>query len=109
MKTIFILLSLYVAYTIYANISDYVSLSKWEKENNEKHKLRRAIKRVAYKNTKMLPIFREKHPDCGKSESKYSDQYNKLIVEAMGGRGDDDEEKENKIIHNIAKQVIIEK
>jgi hypothetical protein len=34
MKTIFILLSLYVAYTIYANISDYVSLSKWEKENN---------------------------------------------------------------------------
>jgi hypothetical protein len=33
MKIIFILLSLYVAYITYVNISDYVSLSKWEKEN----------------------------------------------------------------------------
>jgi len=82
---------------------------KWEKENEEKEKLRKAIKHVAYKNTKMLPIFREKHPDCGKSESEYSDQYNKLIIEAMGGKGDNDVEKENKIIKNIAKEVFIEK
>jgi hypothetical protein len=85
--------------------------NKWEKESEEKQKLRKVIKRVAYKNTKMLPLFREKHPDCGKSESKYSDQYNKLIVESMGGggRGGNDVEKENKIIKNIAKQVVIEK
>ena len=82
---------------------------KWEKENEEKEKLRKAIKHVAYKNTKMLPIFREKHPDCGKSESKYSDQYNKLIIEAMGGKGVNDLEKENKIIKNIAKEMVIEK
>jgi len=85
--------------------------NKWEKESEEKQKLRKVIKRVAYKNTKMLPLFRAKHPDCGKSESKYSDQYNKLIVESMGGggRGGNDVEKENKIIKNIAKQVVIEK
>jgi hypothetical protein len=83
--------------------------NKWEKENEEKQKLRKAIKRVAYKNTKMLSIFREKHPDCGKSESKYSDQYNKLIIEAMGGKGVNDLEKENKIIKNIAKEMVIEK
>jgi len=82
---------------------------KWEKENEDKQKIRRAIKRVAYKNTKMLKAFRDKYPDCGKSESKYSDQYNKLIIEAMGGRGDNDLEKENKIIKNIAKQMVIEK
>ena len=82
---------------------------KWEKENSEKNKLRKAIKHIAYKNTKMLPEFRSKHPDCGKSDSKYSDQYNKLIIEAMGGKGDDDNEKEDKIIKNIAKEVIIEK
>ena len=34
MKIIFILLSLYVSYITYVNLSDYVSLSKWEKENN---------------------------------------------------------------------------
>jgi len=41
--------------------------------------------------------------------SKYSDQYNKMIIEAYGGTGDNDMEKENKIIHNIAKNVLINK
>lgn len=83
--------------------------NKWEKDNEENKKIRRVIKSIAYKNTFLLKDFREKHPDCGKSESKYSDQYNKLVIEAMGGRGDNDVEKENKIIKNIVKEVIIEK
>jgi hypothetical protein len=82
---------------------------KWEKETESKQRLRKAIKNVAYKNTKMLRVFKEKYPDCGKSYSKYADQYNKLVVETMGGRGNNDLEKENKIIRNIAKEVIIEK
>jgi hypothetical protein len=36
-------------------------------------------------------------------------QYNKMIIEAYGGTGDNDMEKENKIIHNIAKNVLINK
>jgi hypothetical protein len=82
---------------------------KWEKENENKNKLRKVIKRVANKNSKMLPEFKEKHPDCGKSSSKFSDQYNKLIVESMGGSGDNDLEKEDKIIRKIAKEVVIDK
>jgi len=82
---------------------------KWEKENEEKNKIRKAIKHVAHKNTKMLSEFRMKNPDCLKSTSKMSDQYNKLVMEAMGGKGDNDLEKEDKIIKNIAKEVIIEK
>jgi hypothetical protein len=82
---------------------------KWEKENENKQKLRKAIKHVAHKNSKMLKEFKTKYPDCEKSESKFSDQYNKLIVEAMGGKGDNDLEKEDKIIKNIAKEVIINK
>jgi len=57
----------------------------------------------------MLTEFKEKYPDCGKSDSKYSDQYNKLIVEAMGGAGDNNLEKEDKIIKKISKEVIIDK
>jgi hypothetical protein len=82
---------------------------KWEKENNDKQKLRKVIKEVAYKNTKMLKEYKSKHPDCDKGESKFSDQYNKLIIEAMGGKGDNDLEKEDKIIKNIAKEVTIDK
>ena len=83
--------------------------NKWEKEAEEKDKIRKAIKRVAHKNILMLPKFKEVHPDCLKSESKYSDQYNKIMVESFGGYGDNDLEKEDKIIKNIAKGVGIEK
>jgi phage FluMu protein Com len=83
--------------------------NKWEKENEEKKKIRKAIKYVAHKNTKLISQFKDKYPDCVKSYSKKSDQYNKLIIEAMGGKGDNDLEKEDKIIKKISKQVIIDK
>jgi hypothetical protein len=83
--------------------------NKWEKETEQHLKLRKAIKYVAYKNTKLLLDFKLLYPDYSKSESKHSDKYNKLIIEAMGGRGDNDYEKENKIIKKIAKEVIIKK
>jgi len=82
---------------------------KWEKENENKQKMRKAIKHVAHKNTKILSEFRNKYPDCLKSTSKVSDQYNKLVMEAMGGKGDNDLEKEDKIIKKIAKEVTIDK
>jgi len=83
--------------------------NKWEKENNEKNKLRKVIKKVANKNSRLLPEFKAKHPDCIKSSSPFSEQYNKLIIESMGGSGDNDLEKEDKIIRKIAKEVVIDK
>jgi len=83
--------------------------NKWEKDNDEKKKLRKAIKHIAHKNSMMLNEFKTKHPDCLKSESKYSEHYNTLTFEAMGGKGDDDLVKEAKIIKNIAKEVVIDK
>ena len=56
---------------------------KWEKENEEKKKIRKAIKKVASKNIMLLQKFKELHPDCGKSASRFSDQYNKIIIESM--------------------------
>ena len=81
---------------------------KWDKEVSEKPKIRKAIKYVAHKNARLLQEFKEKHPDCIKSESKYSDTYNKLMIEAMGGKGCDDNDKETKIIKRLAKEVIID-
>jgi hypothetical protein len=83
--------------------------NKWEKEDENKNKIRKAIKRIVCKNQNMISSFNELHPDCLKSVSKFSDQYNKIIVESMGGSGNNDEEKEDKIIKNISKNVIIEK
>jgi len=83
--------------------------NKWEKESADKTKLRNAIKRVTQHNTKLLKEFRIKYPGCEKSDSKYLTKYDKLTLEAFGGKGDDYEGKENKIIRNIAKNVIIDK
>ena len=78
--------------------------NKWEKDE-EKNKIKKAIKRVANKNIRLLPAFKEKYPDCNTSTSKQSDKYNKIIVESM----DTDGENENIIISKISKEVIVEK
>lgn len=82
---------------------------KWEKETDHKNRLRKVIKKVADKNQRLLPKYREAHPGCNFAESKYSDIYNKIVIEALGGEGNNDIEKENKIIRNIAKEVVIDK
>ena len=82
---------------------------KWEKEGPDNKILKNAIKYIAHKNVKMIPAFREKYPDCIYSDSRKSDQYNRLIIEAMGGDGNDEDGKSNKIIKKIAKEILIDK
>jgi Txe/YoeB family toxin of Txe-Axe toxin-antitoxin module len=82
---------------------------KWEKEQEDKKKLRKAIRRIADKNCFMLNEYKKLHPDCTEYHSKYGDKYNKMMYEAYGGKGDNEIEKENKIIRNIAKNVAIDK
>jgi hypothetical protein len=89
--------------TIYIKDDD-----KWEKDD-EKEKMHKIVRKVADKNARMLPKFKEAHPDCNKAVSKYSDAYNKIIVESMGGSGDNNFEKEEKIIKKVAKEVMVEK
>ena len=80
--------------------------NKWEKENEDKNKLKKAIKRVANKNIGLLNDFKKLYPDCMYSESKKSDQYNKIIIEAFEINN---LEKQEKVIKKIAKEVTIDK
>jgi hypothetical protein len=82
---------------------------KWEKDTPDNKLIKKAIKRVAHRNVRQIPEWRDKYPDCRFSDSKKSDQYNELIIEAMGGRGDNDDEKANKIVKKIIKNVVIDK
>jgi hypothetical protein len=82
--------------------------NKWGKDENQS-KLKKVINRVSHKNIKLITEYREKYPECKKSESKLSYKYNKMIIEAMGGPGDNNKEKEEKIIKNISKCTTIEK
>jgi hypothetical protein len=81
----------------------------WEKDDEQKNKLHKTIKRVSHKSIKSLPAYREKYPGCEFAISKFSDNYNKMIIEVMGGPGDNDTEKEDRIIQKIAKYITINK
>jgi len=86
------------------------------KDNNEWHndqkdgevpnqKLKKAIKRITSKNMKMIPEWRDKYPDCVFADSRKSTLYNNMYYHTV----DSSEEHSDKIIKNIAKEVVIEK
>jgi hypothetical protein len=81
---------------------------RWEKDE-DKIKLKNLIRNVALKNQSLILKFKEKYPDCVLLDSQYCEQYNRLIIEAMGGNGDDDIAKEHKIIKNITKNITLDK
>jgi len=81
----------------------------WQKEDEHYTKTRKLIKKTTNKNMLLIPEFKKRYPDCGTSTSKYSDKYDILVIETMGGSGDNDFEKETKILKNIVKEVVINK
>jgi hypothetical protein len=78
---------------------------QWEKEDDEKKKIRDTIKIIANRNIRLLPQFREKFPDYNNAYSKTSDKYEKIVIEAMVC----DKDKDEKIIKNISKVTGISK
>jgi hypothetical protein len=89
--------------TVYIKDAD-----KWEKDEDKMH-MHKLINKVVSKNVKMFAKFKEAHPDCLTYHSKFSEQYNKIVYESMGGKGDDDIIKNEKIIKNVLKEVVVDK
>lgn len=82
----------------------------WEKENSENFKIKRAIKEIECKNIKQIPKWREENPTADDTETKKHMEYQNILLEAMGGAtSEDDNKKHEKIIRNIAKEVVIDK
>ena len=80
----------------------------WEKENGNHDKLRLAIRHITKKNTDMLLSWCHAHPGSCDSDNILNNLYLEIVRQAMGGRGDL-EENENKIMRKIAKTVLIDK
>ena len=84
---------------------------KWEKEDDDRQRLKRVIKGVQDKNIRMMPKWKELYPDCILSNSKHTDKFNNMCFEIMGGDCgiNNFASKNEKIIKKIAKEVAIEK
>ena len=83
---------------------------QWIKETEEKPILTKAIKVIANENIKKIKDWKDKYPDCIDSDSKKNNLYLKIVSNAMSGSTQDESNKNiNKIISNVAKEVIIDK
>jgi hypothetical protein len=82
----------------------------WEKETDNRDKLKLAIKKIALKNIKQISIWQKENPDCFDSSSKKNDQYLKIVSNSMNGLTPEETQKNyNKIISNLVKEVVIQK
>jgi hypothetical protein len=77
----------------------------WEKEDENKKRLKQMVKSVVYKNEKLMKTYKETYPDYNDPDSHRSDLYSKTVIEAM----DCKEESREKIIKNISKATTISK
>ena len=82
----------------------------WEKENNEKQKLKWTIDKIAQLNLNQLQNWQEKYPVCRENNTKENQHFFKLAAVALGGRGKDEEDKyRDKIMKNVLKEVVLDK
>jgi hypothetical protein len=79
---------------------------KWEKENENNHKVLKAIEDIANKNSKMVKEWKLKNPECASSKSFKADVYSHIMIEAVCSNND---ANNNKILKKIAKEVTIDK
>ena len=79
----------------------------WEKENSDKPRMRKMITNVIHKNIQQLSKWHEKYPECLDSNNNKSAEYLNIMIEANGGQ--EREKKEEQILKNILKEVLVEK
>ena len=83
---------------------------EWLKEDEDKSKLTKAIKIIGNKNMKQISEWQKAYPEYKDPTSKQNDKYMKMLCNAMSGSTNEEVEKNyDKIIRNIAKEVVIDK
>jgi len=82
----------------------------WEKDSDEKNKMKTAIKYIAAKNFKQINEWREKNPESDDYDSQKHMDYHQIVIHSMGGSTkEEDDNNYNKIIRKVAKESVINK
>jgi len=82
----------------------------WEKENDEKSKLSKAVQIIANKNFQQMKEWQKQHPECLVNNTSQNEHFIQIMLAVLGGQTEEEEEKNReKILRNIAKEVVINK
>jgi hypothetical protein len=83
---------------------------KWEKENDEKRRLKWAINKVAQLNLNQIQDWQLAYPESVVNNTEANEKFTELALVALGGRGEEQENKfRDKIIRNVLKEVVLDK
>jgi hypothetical protein len=91
--------------TVYVKDND-----TWEKENQEKKKLKWAINSIAQLNLNQVQQWQQEYPECAENNTKANTKFNEMAMVALGGFGDEQEAKfREKIMKNVLKEIVVSK
>ena len=81
----------------------------WVKDEDKKH-MKRAIKLIEHKNIKLVPGWLKANPKADEIYTKKHEEYMKILDNSMGEMKDEDNERNyEKIIRNVAKEILIDR
>ena len=82
----------------------------WEKENNEKTRLTKAVKMIADKNLQQTQEWLKIHPEGEINNTPENERFVNIMLAVLGGQTEEEDNKNReKILRNIAKEVSIDK
>jgi hypothetical protein len=82
----------------------------WEKETDEKKKLKWTIDRIAQLNYNQIQQWQEKFPECKENNTSANEKFFALVKVALGGQGKEQEDKfREKIMRNVLKEAVLDK
>jgi len=82
----------------------------WEKDNDEKEKMKKVLEHISHKNLKLLPEWQQQNPDFRHLDTPENQQFMKISLSSLGAEYEEEQAKmEKKILKNVMKEVVIEK
>jgi hypothetical protein len=84
--------------------------NSWEKEDQNKGKLKQAVNQVARMNLCQLPKWQQLNPESAIIDTRQNDEYVQYSIAALGGRTPEEDNKYmDKIMRNVMKEVVVDK
>ena len=82
---------------------------EWSKDTPENAKLKKMITIVAKQNYGIVPLWREKYPECRNWDNPKYDFCIDMMRNILGDMGEDQIRLDNKIIKNLSKHIMVDK
>jgi hypothetical protein len=84
--------------------------NEWSKDDEQKTKMKKVIDQVSGKNLKQITEWQDKNPDFRDGKSKNNEKFMTILNKCCISSDNEENEKHyNKIIKNVAKEVLVDK